>query len=196
MKNKTYQIQIALKNFKPKIWRRVLIPSDLLLPDFHKIIQTSMGWSNGHLHQFTKDHIYYSLKTVDSEFWDEQVDVDYTQIKVSDLLIKEKGKILYEYDFGDDWEHDITLEKILPHDPELKIPVCLKGKMNCPPENCGGVWNYAKMLESLGKPKQNDYSWFFEFIENHFDPEYFNVNEINEMLKTEDYGCFNLMDEF
>ncbi len=67
MTKKTYQIQIALKDFRPKIWRRLLVPSDLLLSDFHKIIQTSMGWTNSHLHQFIKNRTFYSARLYDDE---------------------------------------------------------------------------------------------------------------------------------
>ena len=77
MTKKIYQIQIALKGFKPKIWRRLLIPSDLLLSDFHKIIQTSMGWTNSHLHQFIKNRTYYTERMPgDEDYWDEMNNVD------------------------------------------------------------------------------------------------------------------------
>ena len=92
MTNKIYQIQIALKGFKPKIWRRILIPSDLLLSDFHKIIQTTMGWTKSHLHQFIKNRIYYTVRIQDDDFWDEMDNVDYKKMKIriSDLLKAEK----------------------------------------------------------------------------------------------------------
>jgi hypothetical protein len=107
MTKKIYQIQIALKEFKPRIWRRILIPSNLLLSDFHKIIQTTMGWTNSHLHQFIKNGTFYTRKMVDDDLWDEMDNFDYKKMKILDLLKKEKEKIIYEYDFGDSWEHDI-----------------------------------------------------------------------------------------
>lgn len=192
MTKKTYQIQIALKRSKPKIWRRILIPSDLLLPDFHKVIQTTMGWTNSHLHQFVKDRTFYSQKMDDDYFWGEMNDEDYSKVKVSDLLKKEKDKIIYEYDFGDGWEHDIILEKI-DSNPENKIiPICLTGRNNCPPEDCGGVWGYAKLLEMLNNPDHEEHEECREWLGDEFDPKYFNKNEINEMLKSENYGCYEL----
>ena len=77
MANQIYQIQIALKECKPKIWRRLLIPSNLLLPDLHKIIQTAMGWTNTHLHQFIKNRTYYTVKMEGDDKWDEMDNVDY-----------------------------------------------------------------------------------------------------------------------
>lgn len=192
MTKKVYQIQVALKGFKPKIWRRLLIPSDLLLSDFHKIIQTSMGWTNSHLHQFIKNRTFYTMKMQDDDFWNEMDNVDYKSIKISDLLRKEKEKIIYEYDFGDGWEHDIILEKLLPIDDKINYPVCLKGKMNCPPEDCGGVWGYSDMLEILKQPDHEEYESYIEWLGDEFNPEYFDKDEVNELLREKDYGSFEL----
>jgi len=192
MTNKIYQIQIALKRFKPKIWRRLLIPSDLLLSDFHKVIQTSMGWTNSHLHQFIKNRTFYTVKMQDDDLWDEMDNVDYKEIKISDLLKKEKDKIVYEYDFGDGWEHDIILEKILPPDNNTKHPICLTGKMNCPPEDCGGIWGYSDMLEILKDPDHEEYESYIEWLGEEFDPKYFDKDEVNELLREKDYGCIEL----
>ncbi len=78
-----------------------MIPPDLLLPDFHKIIQASTGWTNSHLHQFIKNRTFYTEIMPDDDLWNEINNVDYKKIKISDLLKKEKEKIIYEYDFGD-----------------------------------------------------------------------------------------------
>lgn len=182
MANKIYQIQIALRGFRPKIWRRLLIPSNLLLPDFHEIIQITMGWTNSHMHQFIKNRTYYTLRMPDDDFLNEMDNVDYKNIKISDLLKKVKEKIVYEYDFGDSWEHDLILEKILPIDDKIKYPVCLKGKMKCPPEDCGGVWGYSDMLEILKQPEHEEYEEFIEWLGEEFDPEYFDIKEVNDRL--------------
>jgi len=187
-----YQVQISLKGFKPKIWRRLLIPSDLLLSDFHKIIQTSMGWTNSHLHQFIKNDAFYTRKMADDDFWYELNNVDYRNMKASDLLAMEKEKIIYEYDFGDSWEHEVLLEKVLPNDKNAQLPICLNGSMNCPPEDCGGIWGYASMLEILKQPDHEEYDSYLEWLGEDFDPEYFDKNEINEFLKEEDFGCLEL----
>lgn len=192
MTNKIYQVQIALKGFKPKIWRRLLIPSDLLLSDFHKIIQTTMGWTNDHLHQFIKNRIYYSVRFHDDFMWDETYNIDYKKkkIRVKDLLMVEKEKIIYEYDFGDGWEHEIILEKILPVDEKIKYPICLTGKMSCPPEDCGGVWGYADMLEILKQPDHEEYESYMEWLGEEFDPEFFDKDTVNELLAEKGYGLY------
>ena len=190
MKKQIYQIQVALKDFKPKIWRRVLIPSETLLPDLHKIIQTAMGWTNSHLHQFIIDGTYYTEKTKDNYLWDELDNVDYKKIKISDFLTTEKQKIKYEYDFGDGWEHDVILEKILEPDPKMKYPVCIAGKISCPPEDCGGAWGYADMLEILKNPEHPEFQEFIDWLGDEFDPEEFDKDAVNEMLMAKNFGCF------
>lgn len=191
MTKKIYQVQIALRGFKPKIWRRLLIPSDLLLSDFHKVIQTTMGWDNSHLHQFIKDRVFYTVRYPDDDMWDEMDNVNYKKIKLSDLLKLEKEKIIYEYDFGDGWEHDVILEKILPRDNKIHYPICLKGKMSCPPEDCGGVWGYAEILDILKHPAHEEYESYIEWLGENFDPESIDIDEINEKLSKPDYGCFS-----
>ncbi len=189
---KIYQIQIALKNFKPRIWRRILVPSDVSLSEFHKIIQTTMGWTNSHLHEFIKDRTYYTVKMEGDDMWDDEISVDYKDIKICDLLKDEKEKIFYEYDFGDGWSHGIVLEKILLFDDRIKYPVCIKGKMNCPPEDCGGVWGYADLLEVLKNPDHEEYEEFVELYGDDFDPEHFDKDEVNELLREKNYGCWEL----
>jgi len=185
---KTYQIQISLKNISPKIWRRLLIPADLPLQDFHKVIQSSMGWWNSHLHQYIKDRKYYLEKTEDDDFWDEMVHVDYSELKVSDLLKKENDKIGYEYDFGDGWLHDIVLEKILDPDPGVIYPQCVAGKRNCPPEDCGGPYGYSNFLKIISNPRDKEYKEMIEWAGGKFDPESFDKEAINDLLKEDDFG--------
>ena len=188
-----YQTHISLKNSKPRIWRRLLIPSDLLLSDFNKIIQTSMGWTNSHLHQFIKDNIFYMPKNPDDDLWYEFNNVDYGEIRISELLEYENDKIEYEYDFGDGWMHEIKLEKILPPERNIGLPVCLKGKMNCPPEDCGGLGGFYNMLEILKDPDHEEYESYLEWLGEGYDPEYFNIEEINELLKQDNFGCIEFL---
>ncbi len=185
----TYRIQISLMGSKPRIWRRILVSSDLLLPDFHKVIQTTMGWTDSHLHQFVKNRTFYSPKNEEDDFWEEMNYIDYSKIIISDLLKKEKDRITYEYDFGDSWHHDIILEKI-EDNVTAKKPSCLTGKNNCPPEDCGGVWGYSDILKIIKNPKHEEYEEYIEWLGEEFDPKYFDKKEINRRLKTEDFGCF------
>jgi hypothetical protein len=194
MSKKVYQIQISLLRFKPKIWRRVLIQSDMLLSDFHKVIQTTMGWTNSHLHQFIKNEICYSERLPDDITWEELGSVDYLNLKVSDLLVREEERIQYEYDFGDGWNHELILEKILYGDNELEFPVCLAGEMNCPPEDCGGISGFANILEILKNPKDEEYESYIVWFGGKFNPAHFNIRKVNKLLRSKEYGCIELDD--
>jgi hypothetical protein len=88
----------------------------------------------------------------------------------------------YEYDFGDSWEHKILLEKILPFDTKTALPVCIKGKRACPPEDCGGIWGYEELLEAISNPKHPDHENMLEWLGGEFDPEEFDLEEINGNL--------------
>ena len=184
MTKQIYQIQVVLTNTKPKIWRRLLVNSDILLVDLHRIIQTAMGWTNSHLHLFNDGMTDYAPREFEVEG-----SRNSRTIKLNSILKKEKSKILYEYDFGDSWNHDIILEKIIKEEETGQIPRCIKGKRNCPPEDCGGTWGYSDLLLTISNPKHEDYESMMEWLGGNFDPEHFDIEEINNNLRQKDYGC-------
>jgi hypothetical protein len=190
-----YQIKISLKNIQPKVWRRILVKSNTPLLDFHYIIQTTMGWTNSHLHRFRKNKMYFSIPLEDEDFDEFDRGEDYlkAKLKISDLLITEKDKIIYDYDFGDDWSHEIILEKVLNIDINTIYPKCIKGQMCCPPEDCGGDWGYENILQIIQNKKHSEYKDTIEWLGGGFDPEYFDLEEINEGLQEENYGCFDML---
>jgi hypothetical protein len=173
-----YQIKISLIGVKPPVWRTVLVSSELGLSAFHEVIQFAMGWTNSHLHQFIANKKFYSIPDDDFELQTE----DETQYKLSQLLTKEKDSLIYEYDFGDSWEHKILLEKILPYDTNITLPVCIKGKRACPPEDCGGIWGYEELLQTISDPHHTEYESMMEWLGGEFDPEEINLEQINDEL--------------
>ncbi|MEX0721667.1 MAG: plasmid pRiA4b ORF-3 family protein [Balneolaceae bacterium] len=187
MSTKIYQLHLELQGTKPKIWRRMLVSSDVLLSDLHKIIQTTMGWTNSHLHQFIKDREFYEPPAPEDEIWDSHGN-DYTGIKLYDFLLQENDKIVYEYDFGDSWNHVIKLEKILPADKNSILPKCIGGALASPPEDCGGVWGFEEMKKALKNPKHPEHDMYMEWLGEGFDPNAFDMEAVNEMLQDEDYG--------
>jgi hypothetical protein len=178
------QVKVTLKYSDPKIWRRILIPSDMLLPDLHHVLQVVMGWGDNHLHQFIQNKLYYGPSMEDEDLtWGWQSSkVEYTRIRISDLLQTTKSKLDYEYDFGDSWIHHLNLEKILPWSELQKLPICLEGEMRCPPEDCGGIFGYYELLEVLKNPKHEDHEDLQEWVGDDFDPTYFSVAEVNAQL--------------
>ncbi len=176
-----YQLKISLKHSSPPIWRRVLVPASIELEDLHAVIQTVFGWTNSHLHQFVDGRTFYQPGGEDEGFPSMSV-VDSVGVPLQSLLRKEKDKVVYEYDFGDSWEHQVLLEKVLPVDPEQRLPVCIKGKRACPPDDCGGIPGYFQILETLEGPNGEEKSALFEWLGGPFDPEAFDLDEINTQL--------------
>ena len=173
-----YQIKISLSGAKPPIWRTVLVPSNLKLAAFHDVIQVAMGWTDSHLHQFVANNVFYGIP--DDDFGMEMEDE--SKYKLSHLFKKEKDTIIYEYDFGDSWEHKLLLEKILPDDGKTALPVCIKGKRACPPEDCGGIWGYEELLETILDTNHPEHADMLEWLGEEFDPEEFDLEQINKDL--------------
>lgn len=174
--NLIYQMKITLKDVKPPIWRRILVKDDITLHAFHKIIQTVMGWTDSHLHEFIVKGVSYG----DPEDGDA---LDERKFRLNKLRLDEKEKLFYVYDFGDNWQHVILVEKILPIDSSVKYPVCLTGKRSGPLEDCGGPWGYMELLDILEDPNHPEYEEQMEWIEEDFDPEMFDLEKINRKLK-------------
>ncbi|MDD5343274.1 MAG: plasmid pRiA4b ORF-3 family protein [Smithella sp.] len=185
-----FQLKITLNHIKPSIWRRVFVDSDIKLPDLHKILQTVMGWTNSHLHQFIIGNQYYSLPN-DESFCKV---IDYRKVKLDSLFNTPKSKFIYEYDFGDGWEHSIVIEKILPREKNTYYPICIDGKRSCPPEDCGGTFGYENLIEIINNPEHEEYDEMMEWLGDYFDPEKFNIDEVNEFLREKNFGCIELFD--
>ena len=111
-------------------------------------------------------------------------DEDEDGIRLSQVFTgKKKARIVYEYDFGDSWQHEIVLEKTLEPEPKVKYPRCVEGARACPPEDCGGIWGYADFLEAISDPKHPDHRDMKEWIGGKFDPEKFSVDAVNKELR-------------
>lgn len=139
-----FQLRIELRDFKPATYRDVLVDPATPLPKLHKLIQVAMGWEDVHMHGFAvpmKSERYYRVQAsrrfeapqVDG--WGEPANNE-SRFKLQDVMAAPKDKLLYLYDFGDDWEHVITLKAVVETDTPL--PHLLKAQNGCPPEDCGG----------------------------------------------------------
>ncbi|MBN2107187.1 MAG: plasmid pRiA4b ORF-3 family protein [Deltaproteobacteria bacterium] len=175
-----YQIKVTLKDTTPPIWRRLRVQSDIKLKKLHVALQIALGWTDSHMHQFISGSEYYGTPDPDFDF-DCKPE---SKAKLDDLLKKEKASIIYEYDFGDGWEHKIVLEKILPFTKDFKAPVCLKGVGACPPEDCGGPYGYRNLLEVLSNSSHPEHAEMVEWLGcDDFDPNFFDIDDVNEGLK-------------
>jgi Plasmid pRiA4b ORF-3-like protein len=177
-----YQLKITLKNLAPPIWRRVQVSSQMTLGDLHSLMQIVMGWENSHMHQFKVGKTYYGSSYLDDFDGATETKAE-DKITVGEVLTKPKAKITYEYDFGDSWEHEVVLEKILPSEQGVKYPTCLDGKRACPPEDCGGVWGYANLIAVINDPEHPEHEEMVEWLGEKFDPETFELEKVNKALR-------------
>ena len=174
-----HQLKITLKHIQPPIWRRVLAPGDASLEHLHLVIQAVMPWLNYHLHHFQMGETFYGIPHSD-DFLEY---VDSSDSELCTVLASEGDKLVYEYDFGDNWEHEVLLERILEPDPDILYPTCIAGERACPPEDCGGPHGYALMLEALADPAHEEYQRYKEWLGGEFDPEAFDLEEVNANLR-------------
>lgn len=174
-----YQLKVTLKVCRPSIWRRLLIASTDNLEDVHIALQIVMGWTNSHLHEFAKDRDRYGIPDEDFPS-DVRNEAD---CRLDQVIKTEKNKLNYVYDFGDNWEHEVVLEKILPFETGTVLPVCLEGSRACPPEDVGGIPGYEMFLDAIADPSHPEYKEMLEWIGGNYDPEHFDLAQTNDLLR-------------
>ena len=177
---KVYQLKVTLLDIEPPIWRRILVPHNIRLDKLHSVLQVVMGWTDSHLHEFTIDGVSYGDPSIEMDMVEEAEDE--TKFRLHKVVPREEGKFHYLYDFGDSWEHEILVEKILPLGKGTRYPVCLAGKRACPPEDCGGAPGYENLLESLKDPSHPEHENMFDWLPGDFDSEKFDIEAVNRRL--------------
>ena len=181
MSKNIYQFKVSLKGIHPPIWRRIQVPEDYDFYELHVAIQDAMGWYDSHLHQYK----IMNPKTGEPEIID-MPDDEYDDIEIIDEKITKIAKYFktikkanYEYDFGDAWEHEIVLEKVILAIDGETYPKCVAGKRACPPEDCGGVWGYEELLDIMKDPKHPEYKRYKRWLGKKFEPEKFDAAEVS-----------------
>jgi hypothetical protein len=175
-----YQIKVSLRGAKPPIWRRLLVPGDITLNRLHQAILAAFGWHGDHLHVF--DTAYGQFGHADRDLGHRSN----TSVTLEQVAPEIKDKIRYTYDFGDDWEHDILIEKTTPADPDVGLPACVGGRRAAPPDDCGGIWGYQYLIEILADPDHPEHQERLEWLglddADQFTPDRFDLDKINERL--------------
>ena len=173
-----YEIRVQLRDIEPPIWRILRVPSRTSLLKLHKILQRAMGWTNSHLQLFQIDGKPYG----EGEFnWGFDIQ-DYRGMMLDKIFTAGRTSLLYEYDLGDSWRHDITLLGTVEGEAGEKI-ACISGVRACPPEDCGGVTGYYYLLEALADPEHDEHDMLMEWVGGKFDPEAFGVEAVDQALK-------------
>lgn len=173
-----YQLKVAILDTKPPVWRRVLVPGDITLAELHDVIQAAFGWWNYHLHEFEFGRTRYGVPS-DDDWGDSPKDERTVRLST---VAKEGSTFRYTYDFGDDWRHKITVEKVTPLTSDTIAPALIDGRRACPPEDCGGPWGYKELLDVLADPKHPDHTRHLEWVGGTFDPDAFDPSDFDEKL--------------
>lgn len=170
MSRKLFEVDVRLSGIEPPIWRTIELGGTSTLEELHFAIQVAMGWTNSHLHQFKIDDVSYGMTDVDDA---EEMELeDERQFRLEDL-VKEGDSFLYEYDFGDGWEHEVTIKKVRSVSKAPR-PRCTAGARACPPEDCGGIGGYENLLRILADPSHPEYRETVEWSDS-FKPERFAI---------------------
>jgi hypothetical protein len=200
-------VHLSLIGVEPVIWRRLRLASDLNLASLHVVTQIAMGWGNEHLHAFQRRRPARGKAEVLDLASGYEVDgasraerrrrglVGEADVRCGQMFTEVGDKLEYTYDFGDNWEHVLGLEKVEPWPADSLKAVCLAGARACPPEDCGGVWAYMDLLTRLAEqPKDTagnvggdnpgDYGedsleWI---LGPDFDPDHFDLDAVNDSL--------------
>jgi Plasmid pRiA4b ORF-3-like protein len=177
-----YQIKVTLLGTNPAIWRRLLVPANLTLAQLHDVLQIAMGWEGCHMYDFRIGRKRFGTPDPDEGLMGLPSTTSEHTARLSGVLSKIGAKAVYTYDFGDGWEHGITVEKILPADPGCAYPTCVDGKQHGPPEDCGGVPGFYNLLDAIGDPTHDQHEELLGWVGDDFDPEAFSIDEVNHRL--------------
>ena len=172
------QLRIELDDVEPTVWRRLLIPGDSYLSEAAEALLIAMGWQNSHLHQFEVGDSVYGMHADDYP----EEEIDESSVATIDALRSER-RFTFVYDFGDNWEHEVTVEDISWTDPGIYCAVCLGGENACPPEDCGGSGGYRNFLEAIADTGHKDHGLLLDWVGGAFDPAAFSVAGVNAELQ-------------
>jgi hypothetical protein len=177
-----HRIKVTIAGSKPPIWRRLEVPSAISLVGLHEVLQTAFDWDGGHLWLFEAGMDTFGVDDLGTPSKDAR------RLTLGQVAPSKGFTMTYVYDFGDDWRHKIQVEDIGAAEPGVTYPRCLTGKRAAPPEDCGGVWGHAELIEVLADPAHPEYEDRLDWLglgpdsADEFDPAEFSVDEVNEML--------------
>lgn len=173
-----FQLRISVEDIHPPIWRRLLVPGSIKLGKLHLMIQAAFGWLDYHLHDFLIDEVRYGVQ------FDDYPEGELDEKTVTLVAVLEGvRRFRYEYDFGDSWGHELVVEDFWRVPAGLKFGVCVDGQNACPPEDVGGPPGYARFLEALSDPDDEEHESFLTWVGGSFDPTEFDLALANVRLQ-------------
>jgi hypothetical protein len=190
----TYRVRVDLDDTSPPLWRRLELASDMRLDELHDVIQIAFGWTDSHLHRFSAGPSTYDP---DTEHYLSPFEVEEGEegtpesaVRIDEVLVDVGATLSYVYDFGDDWQHTLKLEAVLPRDDTAPRAACTAGRRPGPPEDCGGVPGY-ELFSAATDPTHAHHSaaraeiadtYGSDLDVDRLAPTPFAIDEINEAL--------------
>ncbi|MGO9803934.1 MAG: plasmid pRiA4b ORF-3 family protein [Steroidobacteraceae bacterium] len=174
------QLRIELRDVKPTVWRRVLVPESVTLAKLHTILQAAMGWTDSHLHEYVIARRHYGIP--DDEWPTSEPLLDERRARLKPLIEAGTRHFNYVYDFGDHWNHVVKVEDLVMPKPAPPGVLCTAGENACPPEDVGGYPGYADFLAALGDPNHEEHQNMKTWIGRPFDPTAFDIAATNQRL--------------
>ena len=176
------QIRVSLMGLEPPIWRRLLVPADMNLKQLHQVLQVAMGWEDYHMHDFRIGKQRFGEPDPMERYLVGCRTYSEVSARLCEFLGRKGAKAIYVYDFGDEWHHQIVVEKVLAREPDGVYPRCLDGERHGPPEDCGGIAGYFNILESYFGTDPGEREAAMEWIGEGFDPQAFSIEDVNRKL--------------
>ena len=176
------QLKVTLRGVRPPIWRRLQIESNGTLAKLHAALQITFAWEDSHLHEFQVGERRFGRPDVEDGLAEPGETENENGTTLSQAMRRKGAKLLYVYDFGDSWEHEVVVEDIVAAEPTVRYPRCLDGRRAAPPEDCGGAWGYAELLRVLSDPTHEEHAERLEWLGDAFDPERFDLAAANRSL--------------
>jgi len=172
--DKYFDLKITLNGTEPAVWRQIHVPCDAVLGELHALIQMAMGWENSHLFEFVIGGKSFALDPDESD--------DFLDIEIYGLLKGVKA-FEYRYDFGDGWRHSIEVLGLKDLDDLVAYPICVGGMNACPPEDCGGIAGFYKLIEAFNHPEHEEHENTKAWVGGYFDPKGFDANMVNKVFR-------------
>ena len=176
------QLRIELQHITPLIWRRVRVAEAVTLATLHRILQAAMGWTDSHLHEFEIARRRYGVPDDDSDWPESEPLSDERRARLQSFVEARVRQFHYTYDFGDNWQHVVKIEDIVPRGNDQPLAVCIAGENRRPPEDVGGAHGYAEFLGILKNSRHPEHADMLAWAGGPFDPTEFDMKIVNRRL--------------
>jgi hypothetical protein len=183
---RTIELYVELEPTEPRVWRRILIDDSVSMYQLHEILQVTMGWMHSHVFMFRAKGLVITEPNPE-DVWGDVKSLDARKTKVASVFKNPGDSIIYEYDFGDSWTHNLRFEQVVSKDAVMfEVPRCIGGENACPPEDCGSFPGFERLKEIISNPEDDEYEGMIRWLDGYYpnyNPREFSLSSVNKILK-------------